>query len=77
MTLRSIAGIETPDSGRIIINGKTVFDSEAKINLKPQERRVGYLFQNYALFPTMTVNKNIACGYRGEKVSFHRRLQIT
>ena len=60
MTLRSIAGIETPDSGRIIINGKTVFDSEAKINLKPQERRVGYLFQNYALFPTMTVEKNIA-----------------
>ena len=77
MTLRSIAGIETPDSGRIIINGKTVFDSEAKINLKPQERRVGYLFQNYALFPTMTVEKNIACGYRGEKASFHRRLQIT
>ena len=67
MTLRSIAGIETPDSGRIIINGKTVFDSEAKINLKPQERRVGYLFQNYALFPTMTVEKNIACGYRGGK----------
>mgnify|MGYP003210284370 CR=1 FL=1 len=44
MTLRSIAGIETPDSGRIIINGKTVFDSEAKINLKPQERRVGEAF---------------------------------
>ena len=69
MTLRSIAGIETPDSGRIIINGKTVFDSEEKINLKPQERRVGYLFQNYALFPTMTVEKNIACGYRGEKTA--------
>ena len=67
MTLRSIAGIETPDSGKIIINGKTVFDSQAKINLKPQERRVGYLFQNYALFPTMSVEKNIACGYRGDK----------
>ncbi|MDD5805713.1 MAG: ATP-binding cassette domain-containing protein [Clostridia bacterium] len=67
MTLRCIAGIETPDSGKIIINGKTVFDSEAKINLRPQERRVGYLFQNYALFPTMTVEKNIACGYRGDK----------
>lgn len=67
MTLRCIAGIETPDSGKIIINGKTVFDSEAKINLKPQERRVGYLFQNYALFPTMTVEKNIACGFRGDK----------
>ena len=67
MTLRSIAGIETPDSGKIIINGKTVFDSEAKINLKPQERRVGYLFQNYALFPTMSVEKNIACGCCGNK----------
>ena len=74
MTLRSIAGIETPDSGRIIINGKTVFDSEAKINLKPQERRVGYLFQNYALFPTMTVEKNIACGYRGEKSELSQKV---
>ena len=67
MTLRSIAGIETPDRGKIIINGKTVFDSEKKINLKPQERHVGYLFQNYALFPTMTVRENIGCGFRGEK----------
>ena len=67
MTLRCIAGIETPDTGKIIINGRTVFDSEEKINLKPQERRIGYLFQNYALFPTMTVKKNIACGYRGKK----------
>lgn len=67
MTLRSIAGIETPDSGKIVINGRTVFDSEQKINLRPQERRVGYLFQNYALFPTMTVEKNIACGFRGDK----------
>ena len=74
MTLRSIAGIETPDSGRIIINGKTVFDSEAKINLKPQERRVGYLFQNYALFPTMTVEKNIACGYRGGKSELSQKV---
>ena len=67
MTLRCIAGIETPDTGKILINGKTVFDSEKKINLPPQERRVGYLFQNYALFPTMTVEKNIACGFRGDK----------
>ena len=74
MTLRSIAGIETPDFGRIIINGKTLFDSEAKINLKPQERRVGYLFQNYALFPTMTVEKNIACGYRGEKSKLSQKV---
>ena len=50
MTLRCIAGIETPDKGKIVINGRTVFDSEKKINLKPQERTIGYLFQNYALF---------------------------
>ena len=56
-----------PDSGRIVVNDKVLFDSEKKINLKPQERKVGYLFQNYALFPTMTVEKNIACGYRGDK----------
>ena len=62
MTLRCIAGIETPDKGKIVINGRTVFDSEKKINLKPQERRIGYLFQNYALFPTMTVKDNILCG---------------
>ena len=67
MTLRCIAGIQTPDSGRIVVNDKVLFDSEKKINLKPQERKVGYLFQNYALFPTMTVEKNIACGYRGNK----------
>ena len=65
MTLRCIAGIEKPDSGRIIINGRTMFDSERGINLKPQERRIGYLFQNYALFPTMTVEENIGCGFRG------------
>ena len=67
MTLRCIAGIQTPDSGRIVVNDKVLFDSEKKINLKPQERKVGYLFQNYALFPTMTVEKNIAGGYRGDK----------
>lgn len=67
MTLRCIAGIETPDRGKIVINGKTVFDSDAGVNLKPQKRRIGYLFQNYALFPTMTVEQNISCGYRGGK----------
>lgn len=64
LTLRCIAGIEKPDSGYIEINGKTVFDSESKINLAPQLRNAGYLFQSYALFPTMTVGENIgiACG---------------
>ena len=60
LTLKCIAGIEKPDKGRIVINGETVFDSEKRINLPPQKRNVGYLFQNYALFPTMTVWNNIS-----------------
>ena len=67
MTLKCIAGIEKPDRGRIILDGETLFDSEQKINLPPQKRKVGYLFQNYALFPNMTVRQNILCGLRGER----------
>ena len=69
MTLKCIAGIETPDSGRIVLNDRVLYDSEKGINLSPQKRRVGYLFQNYALFPNMTVEKNIAAGLTetGEK----------
>ena len=67
MTLKSIAGIETPDEGEIIINETVVFDSRQKINVKPQKRNIGYLFQNYALFPTMTVAKNIAAGLKGTR----------
>lgn len=74
MTLKSIAGIETPDSGHIKIDGNTLFDKETKINLKPQKRRVGYLFQNYALFPTMTVEQNIAAGLNGNKQDKHKRV---
>ena len=62
MTLKSIAGIEKPDSGQIQIDGRTLFNQAQKINLKPQKRRVGYMFQNYALFPTMTVVQNIGAG---------------
>ena len=62
MTLKCIAGIETPDTGRIVLNGRVLFDSKEKINLPPQKRRVGYLFQNYALFPNMTVRQNIGAG---------------
>jgi molybdate transport system ATP-binding protein len=65
MTLKCIAGIETPDEGYISINGRVLFDSAKKINLRPQVRRVGYLFQNYALFPRMTVLENIAAGLPG------------
>ncbi len=62
MTLRCIAGVEKPDRGKIVIDGQCVFDSEKKINIPPQERGTGLLFQNYALFPTMTVRQNIMCG---------------
>ncbi len=64
MTLKCIAGIEKPDKGHIILNGRVLFDSEKHINISPQERRIGYLFQQYALFPNMTVRQNIACGDR-------------
>ncbi|MBW4595181.1 MAG: molybdate ABC transporter permease subunit [Brasilonema angustatum HA4187-MV1] len=62
MILRCIAGIETPSSGRIVLNGRVLFDSRQRINLPPRDRRVGFLVQNYALFPHMTVGQNIAFG---------------
>ncbi len=64
MTLRCIAGIVTPDRGRIVVDGVTLFDSDKKINLPPQKRKVGLLFQNYALFPNMTVLDNLRSGCR-------------
>lgn len=64
MTLKCIAGIETPDEGKIILNDRVLFDSEKKINLSPQKRNIGYLFQNYALFPHMNVEENIAVGIK-------------
>ena len=62
LTLRCIAGIETPDEGRIVVNGKVFFDSEQKINLTPQQRKTALLFQNYMLFPNLTVADNIGAG---------------
>lgn len=62
LTLQMLAGVRTPDAGRIVLNGRVLFDSTAGVNLAPQKRHMGYLFQNYALFPTMTVAQNIACG---------------
>ena len=64
VTLKCSAGIMTPDRGHIILDGETLFDSEKHIDLPPQKRRVGYLFQQYALFPNMTVLRNIRCGIR-------------
>lgn len=62
MTLKCIAGIEKPDKGVIRLDDKVFFDSEKRIHLPVQKRRVGYLFQDYALFPNMTVLQNILCG---------------
>ena len=76
MTLKCIAGVETPDEGRIVLDGETLFDSERGINLPPQKRGVGYLFQHYALFPHMTVEKNILCGLHGEKDKAVRRQRL-
>lgn len=64
MSLKCIAGIEKPDRGRITLDGKVLFDSNLGINVIPQKRRIGYLFQNYALFPTMDARKNILEGLR-------------
>lgn len=67
MTLKCIAGIEKPDKGLIVLDETVLFNSELRINLPPQKRRVGYLFQNYALFPNMTVRQNVLCGLRWER----------
>ena len=68
-TLRMIAGLETPSSGRITIGGKVVYDSDAGINIPASKRRVGFLFQNYALWPNMTVYENISFGLKNVKES--------
>ncbi|MEG4586196.1 molybdate ABC transporter permease subunit [Microcoleus sp. MOSTC5] len=62
MTLRCIAGLETPSSGKIAVNGRVLFDSAQGINVPSKDRRIGFLFQNYALFPHLTVAENIAFG---------------
>jgi molybdate transport system ATP-binding protein len=65
ITLRCIAGLLQPDEGRIELNGKVLFDSEKHINLPAQQRGVGFVFQNYALFPHLTVYQNTAFGMKG------------
>lgn len=64
LTLQCIAGLTSPDSGRIVVAGRTLFDNSEPINLRPQQRRVGYVFQGYALFPHMTVAQNVSYGVR-------------
>ncbi len=67
LILRCIAGLDTPDRGRIVLNGKVLFDSEQNINLPPRDRACGFLFQNYALFPHLTIAENIAFGMESGK----------
>ena len=73
MTLRCIAGIVRPNEGRIVLDGRVLFDSAQGIDLPPQQRNVGLLFQNYALFPNMTVEQNILCALKKEKDPAARR----
>ncbi|NJP39605.1 ATP-binding cassette domain-containing protein [Oscillospiraceae bacterium HV4-5-C5C] len=75
-TLKCIAGIETPDEGRIVLDGRVLLDTDNHINLAPQQRHVGYLFQNYALFPNMTVRQNILCGLRREPDRARRQARL-
>ena len=69
-TLRMIAGLETPTEGVITIDGEPVYDSEKGINVPPNKRKVGFLFQNYALWPNMTVYENISFGLKNIKEEF-------
>lgn len=70
LSLKAIAGIVKPDSGKIILNDRVLFDSEKKINVPTKDRKVAYLFQDYALFPNMTVYDNIKCGFREKKENY-------
>ena len=67
MCLKSIAGIVTPKQGEILLGDSCLFSSSKKINLPPQKRRIGYLFQSYALFPHLTVWENIAIAMQGKE----------
>lgn len=77
MTLRCIAGIVQPDRGHIELNGQVLFDSEKHIDLPPQKRHVGLLFQNYALFPNMTVEQNILCGISQKMSREEKRRRVS
>ena len=75
MTLKCIAGIETPDEGVILSDGVPLFDSDNKINVPPRKRLTGYLFQNAALFPNMTVEQNLVCVIKNKSDRAYKRLQ--
>lgn len=75
LTLDAIAGFVEPAAGRILLDGRILFDAEARVNLRPQERSCGYVFQNYALFPHMTLRQNLAfAAHRLARLERHRRI---
>lgn len=76
MILRCLAGIETPTRGRIVLNGRVLFDSEQRINLPSRDRRIGFLVQNYALFPHLSVAQNIAFGLPKKLSAGSIRVQV-
>ena len=77
MTLKCIAGIEKPDRGRIVVDDVVLFDSEKHINLPPQQRHTGLMFQNHALLPNMTVLQNIRAGAGREPDKRKREAAVT
>jgi len=75
LTLDAIAGFIAPDSGRILLDDRILFDAEARVNLPPQQRACGYVFQNYALFPHMTLRQNLAfAAHQLPRLERHRRI---
>jgi molybdate transport system ATP-binding protein len=75
LTLDCIAGFVAPDSGRIMLGNRILFDAESGVNLRPQQRSCGYVFQNYALFPHMTLRENLAFAAHGlPRLERHRRI---
>lgn len=75
LTLDSIAGFIAPDSGRIMLDNRILFDGESGVNLPPRKRSCGYVFQNYALFPNMTLRENLAFAAHGlPRLERHRRI---
>ena len=75
-TLQCVAGIEKPDDGHISVGTRTLFDRKQGIDVPVAQRRVGYLFQHYALFPNMTVEENIRCGVRKVSTKDEARKQV-
>jgi molybdate transport system ATP-binding protein len=65
VTLRAVAGLLKPDAGRIILDGETLFDAAARVDIAARDRGVGYVFQDYALFPHLTVAENVGFGLGG------------